>query len=232
MASPFRLDGKVALVTGAGRGIGASIAVELARAGAKVIVNYANSSGPAEKVVAEIKGLGSDAVAIQANVREVKETVRLFEAAKAHYGQLDIVVSNAGVVSFGHLGEVTEVSFPSRNVCGWNGILTCMGIKGGIRPRLQPQHARPVFCRSRGLQAPRPGRAHHPDELEHRRGLRGAKTLALLCLEGCHRVLRAVPGGRLRQEEDHGECHRAGRYRDGHVPRHRERLPPSQRENV
>lgn len=110
MASPFRLDGKVALVTGAGRGIGASIAVELARAGAKVIVNYASSSGPAEKVVAEIKSLGSDAVAIQANVREVKETVRLFEAAKAHYGQLDIVVSNAGVVSFGHLGEVTEVS--------------------------------------------------------------------------------------------------------------------------
>lgn len=110
MASPFRLDGKVALVTGAGRGIGASIAVELARAGAKVIVNYASSNGPAEKVVAEIKSLGSDAVAIQANVREVKETVRLFEAAKAHYGSLDIVVSNAGVVSFGHLGEVTEVS--------------------------------------------------------------------------------------------------------------------------
>lgn len=118
MASPFRLDGKVALVTGAGRGIGASIAVELARAGAKVIVNYASSSGPAEKVVAEIKELGSDAVAIQANVREVKETVRLFEAAKAHYGQLDIVVSNAGVVSFGHFGEVTEVSFPEQK-CLW-----------------------------------------------------------------------------------------------------------------
>lgn len=112
MTSAFRLDGKVALVTGAGRGIGASIAVELARAGAKVIVNYASSSGPAEKVVAEIKGLGSDAVAIQANVRDVKETVRLFEAAKAQYGQLDIVVSNAGVVSFGHFGEVTEVSDP------------------------------------------------------------------------------------------------------------------------
>lgn len=110
MASPFRLDGKVALVTGAGRGIGAAIAVELGRAGAKVIVNYASSSGPAEKVVADIKALGSDAVAIQANVRDVKETVRLFETAKAQYGQLDIVVSNAGVVSFGHLSEVTEVS--------------------------------------------------------------------------------------------------------------------------
>lgn len=107
---PYRLDGKVALVTGAGRGIGASIAVQLGRNGAKVVVNYANSSASAEKVVAEIKALGGDAVAIQANVREVKETVKLFEDAKAHYGHLDIVVSNAGVVSFGHLSEVTEAS--------------------------------------------------------------------------------------------------------------------------
>lgn len=106
---PNRLDGKVALVTGAGRGIGAAIAVQLARCGAKVVVNYASSSTAAEKVVAEIKSLGSAAIAIQANVRDVKQTVRLFETAKAHYGHLDIVVSNAGVVSFGHLEDVTEV---------------------------------------------------------------------------------------------------------------------------
>lgn len=109
-ATPFRLDGKIALVTGSGRGIGASIAVELARNGAKVVVNYSYSSGPAESVVQEIKSLGSDAVAIQADVGNVKETVELFDAAIKHYGQLDIVVSNAGVVSFGHLGDVTEVS--------------------------------------------------------------------------------------------------------------------------
>lgn len=106
---PFRLDGKVALVTGAGRGIGAAVAAQLGRNGAKVVVNYANSSASADKVVAEIKACGGDAVAIQANVREVKQTMKLFEDAKAHYGQLDIVVSNAGVVSFGHLSEVTEV---------------------------------------------------------------------------------------------------------------------------
>jgi len=168
MASPSRLDGKVALVTGAGRGIGASIAIELARAGAKVIVNYASSSGPAEKVVTEIKGLGSDAVAIQANVREVKETVRLFEAAKAHYGQLDIVVSNAGVVSFGHLDDVTEVSVSSEQKHGAEVALTFVGSKGGIRSRLQPQHPRPVFCCPRGVQAPQPRRTNHPHELEHR----------------------------------------------------------------
>ena len=107
---PFRLDGKVALVTGSGRGIGAAMATELGRAGAKVVVNYASSAGPAEKVVQEIKSLGSDAIALQADVRDVSQTVRLFDEAVAHYGGLDIVCSNAGVVSFGHLADVTEVS--------------------------------------------------------------------------------------------------------------------------
>lgn len=107
---PYRLDGKVALVTGSGRGIGAAMAVELGRCGAKVVVNYANSKDSAEKVVAEIKGLGSDAIAIQADVRKVSETARLMDEAVANYGGLDIVCSNAGVVSFGHIGEVTEVN--------------------------------------------------------------------------------------------------------------------------
>jgi tetrahydroxynaphthalene reductase len=107
---PFRLDGKVALVTGSGRGIGASMAIELGRAGAKVIVNYAKSKECAEEVVQEIKKLGSDAVALQADVNEVKQTVRLFDEAVKQFGGLDIVCSNAGVVSFGHLGDVTEVS--------------------------------------------------------------------------------------------------------------------------
>ena len=108
---PYRLDGKVALVTGSGRGIGAAIAVELGRLGAKVVVNYANSAESAEKVVAEIKTLGSDAVAFKADVRQVPQTVKLMDNAVAHFGGLDIVVSNSGVVSFGHLGEVTEVRF-------------------------------------------------------------------------------------------------------------------------
>ena len=107
---PYRLDGKVALVTGSGRGIGAAMAVELGRCGAKVVVNYANSSGPAEEVVEEIKSLGSDAIALKADVSQVKHTIQLFDEAVKHFGQLDIVCSNAGVVSFGHLGDVTEVS--------------------------------------------------------------------------------------------------------------------------
>jgi tetrahydroxynaphthalene reductase len=108
---PGRLDGKVALVTGSGRGIGAAIAVQLGRLGAKVVVNYANSASHAEKVVAEIKALGSDAIAMQADIRQVPQIVKLFDDAVAHFGGLDIAVSNSGVVSFGHLKDVTEEEF-------------------------------------------------------------------------------------------------------------------------
>lgn len=106
---PYRLDGKVALVTGSGRGIGKAMAIELGRLGAKVVVNYANSAESAEETVAEIKAVGSDAVAFKADVRQVPQTVKLFDDAVAHFGGLDIVCSNSGVVSFGHLGDVTEV---------------------------------------------------------------------------------------------------------------------------
>ncbi|KAK9418011.1 putative Versicolorin reductase [Seiridium unicorne] len=105
---PYRLDGKVAVVTGSGRGIGAAIAVELGRNGAKVVVNYANSLDSAEKVVAEIKSLGSDAIAIKADIRQVSQTTRLLDEAVQHFGGVDIVCSNSGVVSFGHLGDVSE----------------------------------------------------------------------------------------------------------------------------
>lgn len=108
---PGRLDGKVALVTGSGRGIGAAVAVHLGKLGAKVVVNYASSADHAELVVAKIRQLGSDAVAFKADVRDVSQTVRLFDDAVAHFGRLDIAVSNSGVVSFGHLKDVTEDEF-------------------------------------------------------------------------------------------------------------------------
>ncbi|KAL8364792.1 hypothetical protein RB595_003865 [Gaeumannomyces hyphopodioides] len=105
------LQGKVALVTGAGRGIGKEMALELARRGAKVIVNYANSTESAEEVVAAIKKGGSDAVCIKANVGVVDEIVALFEQAVKAFGKLDIVCSNSGVVSFGHVKDVTPEEF-------------------------------------------------------------------------------------------------------------------------
>ncbi|KAM7214518.1 Trihydroxynaphthalene reductase [Rhypophila decipiens] len=105
------LEGKVALVTGAGRGIGREMALELGRRGAKVIVNYANSDSAAEEVVNMIKKNGSDAAAIKANVSDVDQIVRLFDEAVKKFGKLNIVCSNSGVVSFGHVKDVTPEEF-------------------------------------------------------------------------------------------------------------------------
>ena len=95
----------------AGRGIGREMAMELGRRGAKVIVNYANSRDSAEEVVAAIKKGGSDAVSIKANVSDVDQIVKMFAEAVKVWGKLDIVCSNSGVVSFGHVKDVTPEEF-------------------------------------------------------------------------------------------------------------------------
>jgi tetrahydroxynaphthalene reductase len=87
------------------------MALELARRGANVVVNYANSAEAAEKVVADIKAMGRDAIAVKANVANVSETVEMFAQAKKHFGKLHIVSSNSGVVSFGHMKDVTEEEY-------------------------------------------------------------------------------------------------------------------------
>ncbi|KAL1841151.1 hypothetical protein VTJ49DRAFT_7376 [Mycothermus thermophilus] len=105
------LEGKVAVVTGAGRGIGREVAIELGRRGARVIVNYANSDDAAEEVVNQIRKNGTDAVRIKANVANVDEIVRMFDEAHMAFGKIDIVFSNSGVVSFGHVKDVTPEEF-------------------------------------------------------------------------------------------------------------------------
>ncbi|GMF81667.1 unnamed protein product [Aspergillus oryzae] len=116
MSDNHRLDGKVALVTGAGRGIGAAIAVALGERGAKVVVNYAHSREAAEKVVEQIKANGTDAIAIQADVGDPEATAKLMAETVRHFGYLDIVSSNAGIVSFGHLKDVTPEGVPKHAV--------------------------------------------------------------------------------------------------------------------
>ncbi|PQE26365.1 tetrahydroxynaphthalene reductase protein [Rutstroemia sp. NJR-2017a BBW] len=105
------LKGKVALVTGSGRGIGREMAMELGRRGAKVIVNYANSDAAAQEVVDGIKKAGSDAVALKGNVSVVSDIISLFDKAVKQWGKLDIVCSNSGVVTFGHIKDVTEEEY-------------------------------------------------------------------------------------------------------------------------
>jgi 3-oxoacyl-[acyl-carrier protein] reductase len=106
-----KLDGKVAIVTGASKGIGASIATHLAESGAAVVVNYASSKEGADRVVGEIEGKGGRAVAVQADMAKADDVERLFSDAKTAFGRLDIVVNNAGVYEFMPLEQVTEAHF-------------------------------------------------------------------------------------------------------------------------
>jgi len=105
------LKGKVALVTGASRGIGRAIAERLARNGAAVAVNFSRNAGEAQKVVAKIKAAGGDAFAIQADIARVPEVVRLFDETIAHFGKLDILVNNAGIMFTKPVSATTEADF-------------------------------------------------------------------------------------------------------------------------
>ena len=106
-----KLNGKVAVVTGASKGIGAGIAKEFAAEGAAVVVNYASSKTDADKVIDEITKRGGKAVALQGSVAKKAEVERLFAAAEKAFGKIDIVVNNAGVYEFVPLEEVTEQQF-------------------------------------------------------------------------------------------------------------------------
>ena len=116
-----KLNGKVAVVTGASKGIGAEIAKQLAAEGAAVVVNYASSKSDADKVVDEITKRGGNAVAVQANVAKKADVERLFATAKKAFGKIDILVNNAGVYDWSPIGEITEEQFHKQfdvNVLG------------------------------------------------------------------------------------------------------------------
>ena len=116
-----QLAGKVAIVTGASKGIGAEVAQHLAAAGASVVVNYSSSREGADKVVAAITKAGGKAFAVGANLSKAAEITRLFDEAKAKFGRLDILINNAGIYQFSPLAEITEDHFHQQfnlNVLG------------------------------------------------------------------------------------------------------------------
>ncbi|HVS36209.1 MAG TPA: glucose 1-dehydrogenase [Gemmataceae bacterium] len=108
---PNKLEGQVAVVTGASKGIGAGIAEHLAAAGAAVVVNYASSKTGAEAVVNRIRQAGGKAVAVQADVSKLEDVRRLFAETKKAFGRLDILVNNAGVYEFAPLEAVSAEHF-------------------------------------------------------------------------------------------------------------------------
>jgi 3-oxoacyl-[acyl-carrier protein] reductase len=116
-----KLSGKVAIVTGASKGIGASVALHLAAEGAAVVVNYSSSTAGADRIVGEINGNGGRAIAVQANLAREADVRRLFAESKKAFGKLDVLVNNAGIYEFLPLDEVSVEHFRKQfdlNVLG------------------------------------------------------------------------------------------------------------------
>lgn len=109
-----KLDGKIAIVTGASRGIGAAIAERLAKDGATVIINYAGKAAEAEDLAGKIKAAGGRAITAQADVSNAAAVARMFDSAQASYGGVDILVNNAGIMKLAKLAESDDALFDSH----------------------------------------------------------------------------------------------------------------------
>lgn len=107
----MHLNGKVAIVTGASRGIGRQIAIQLAQSGAKTVVNYTSNRGSADEVVRAIEQFGGEAAAVQADVSKVSEVEALFAETLERFGRVDILVNNAGIMDNKPIAEMTEELF-------------------------------------------------------------------------------------------------------------------------
>jgi 3-oxoacyl-[acyl-carrier protein] reductase len=120
-----KLKGKVALVTGASRGIGAAIAKRLAADGARVVVNYAKSPEAAQEVVKAIKQAGGEAIAVKCDISQPSEIPAMFDEVKKAYGQLDILVNNAGVMDRRPITEVDAAHVDKHYQINVRGLLLC-----------------------------------------------------------------------------------------------------------
>ena len=118
----MKLDGKIAVVTGASKGIGAGIAKALGAAGATVVVNYSTSKADADAVVAQIQAKGGSAMSVRADMSQAVDVTQLFDTVRSEYGRLDILVNNAGVAVFQMIEDLTEEAFHRQfnlNVLGY-----------------------------------------------------------------------------------------------------------------
>lgn len=120
-----KLEGKVAVVTGSSRGIGKAIALEFARNGAKVVVNCVKSKEEAEKVVGEIKKVGTDAIVIMADVSDEKQVKRMFEEAVKKFGRIDVLVNNAGVYIHNEAAEFDEKNWSETLDTNLKSVMLC-----------------------------------------------------------------------------------------------------------
>ena len=218
------LTGKVAIVTGASKGIGAEIAKSLGAAGAAVVVNYASSKEGAERVVAEITGKGGKAIAVQGDVSKAADVQRLFKETKKTFGSLDVLVNNAGVYKFEPLEAVTEEEFHRQFNTNVLGLLLAtreavkyFGTQGGsvinigsVARRLTPPTSSVYSATKGGVDAvtavlskelgPRKIRVNsiNPGGVE----TEGVHTMGIIGTDFQKEMIAATPLGRFGQPDD------------------------------
>lgn len=120
------LNGKVAVVTGAGKGIGKAIALQMAELGAKVVINYRSSAAQVEELLAAIKNIGGEAIAVQADISQEEEAKKLINEAINEYGKLDILVNNAGITKDNLLMRISEVDLDQVIDTNLKGTFFCL----------------------------------------------------------------------------------------------------------
>ena len=120
------LNGKVAVITGAGRGIGRAIALQFAEYGSKVVINYRNSITQVEEILSLIKDAGGEAIAVQADISKEAEAKKLIDEAVKHFGRLDVLVNNAGITKDNLMMRMSETDFDSVLDINLKGTFFCM----------------------------------------------------------------------------------------------------------
>jgi 3-oxoacyl-[acyl-carrier protein] reductase len=153
------LTGRVAVVTGASRGIGRAIAIKLASLGAKVVVNYRSNQAAAEEVVQQIQGMGGEAIAVKADVSNYEEAQRLIQSALDHFGRLDILVNNAGTTRDALLVRMSEEDWDVVINTNLKGAFNCT--KAAQRTMIKQRYGRIVNITSIAGLAGNPGQANY-----------------------------------------------------------------------
>jgi 3-oxoacyl-[acyl-carrier protein] reductase len=146
-----RLAGRVALVTGAGRGFGRTMAVAFAREGADVVVNYNASAAPAKDVVAEIEALGRKAMAVQADVAREEQVRTLVERTLERFGRVDVLVNNAGIMTRGAFAEAPMRDYDAMWAINVTGTLLCT--QYALRPMVNARYGRIINLSSQLARA-------------------------------------------------------------------------------
>lgn len=159
MAQSNQLTDQVAVVTGASRGIGRSIALALAEEGAKVAVNYARSAEAAEAVVAEIENMGGEAVALQADVSQQEQVTEFFKAVMEKWGRVDVLVNNAGITRDTLLMRMKPADWQAVIDLNLTGVFLC--IQAVTKPMLKQRSGRIINIASVSGQMGNPGQANY-----------------------------------------------------------------------